>query len=166
MIYKFCPVCGNRLLVKRNKNKGHRLCAACGISWYHNSKPCVGVLILDRNRVLLVKRAISPYKGFWDIPGGFIEAGEYPPVAAIREIKEETGLQIKLIEMLDFFLDTYGPDHESTLNICYIANISGGKAQIGSDAKEMCWFALDSLPRKIAFKWSQRALKQLKRKLR
>jgi 8-oxo-dGTP diphosphatase len=121
----------------------------------------VGVFVLRDKQVLLIKRAIEPYQGYWDIPGGFLEEGEHPEEGAVREIKEETGLVIEPTEILGVFMDEYGPDREATLNICYLAKVTGGEEKAGSDANEMAWFPLDNLPDQIAFNWSEEALERL-----
>jgi ADP-ribose pyrophosphatase YjhB (NUDIX family) len=128
---------------------------------FQNSKPCIGVIILDKDRLLLVRRAIEPFKDYWDIPGGFLEVGEHPEAGAVREVREETGLVIKPTETLGIFMDVYGSKQVSTLNICYIANIIGGQPYVGSDAAEMEWFPVNALPDNIAFQWARDALQLL-----
>ncbi len=139
-------------------------CPACGWVFYNNSAPCVGVVVRrgQAEEVLLVKRAIEPFKGWWDIPGGFLESGEHPAEAARREALEETGLEVEPIEVLDFYMDVYGPDNEPTLNICYLAQVVGGEEQAGSDAEGLGWFPLDALPEKIAFNWEREALEKIR----
>jgi ADP-ribose pyrophosphatase YjhB (NUDIX family) len=78
---------------------------------------------------------------------------------------EETGLEIDPVEVLDFWLDAYGED-ETTLNICYIARVVGGKPAPGSDAVSLRWFPLDDLPDNIAFTWEREALERLRLWLR
>lgn len=140
-------------------------CRECAFVYYNNPRPCVGVLALEENRILLVERGIDPFKGYWDIPGGFMEAGESPETSAIREMCEETGLEVVLCDLLGFYTDTYGPEQIPTLNICYVARVAGGMPSAGSDAVRMEWFALGDLPEKIAFAWEQRALRQLRDRL-
>ena len=163
--YTFCPKCGSLLTVRRVDNKERQACSHCDFILYENSRPCVGVLTLDENRLLLVQRAIEPFKGYWDIPGGFLEAGEHPATGAVREVREETGLLIEPTELLGIFMDVYGPAREPTLNICYIAKPVGGQPQTGSDAAKMHWFSIDALPDDVAFEWANEALDLLKRRL-
>ncbi|MFD9225946.1 NUDIX hydrolase [Streptomyces sp. NPDC060064] len=75
---------------------------------YKNSKPCAGVLIEDTRGVLLIRRAIAPYRGYWDIPGGQCEAGEHPADTAVREALEETGWEIKITELFGVWRDSEG----------------------------------------------------------
>jgi 8-oxo-dGTP diphosphatase len=163
--YLYCPQCGSRLANRTIERRDRASCERCGFVDYENPKPCVGVLVVDAGKVLLVERAAEPFKGYWDIPGGFLDAAEGPAEAARREMLEETGLEIDPVEVLDFWLDAYGED-ETTLNICYIARVVGGKPAPGSDAVNLRWFPLDDLPDNIAFTWEREALERLRLWLR
>jgi len=161
---RFCLQCGTRLTARHTDGRDLLACPACSFVFYNNSLPCVGVLVTDGDSVLLVRRAVEPFKGYWDIPGGFLDSGEHPAEGAKREVLEETGLIIEPTEVLGFFMDVYGPDDEPTLNICYLATVVGGKEKAGSDAAETRWFQLGDLPSKIAFNWEQEALALLARR--
>ena len=100
-------------------------------------------------KVLLVRRAIAPYRGYWDIPGGFLEAGEHPERGALREVREETGLRVELIGLLGVYLDRYGPDR--TLNLYYRARVLGGRERPADDAMALAWFAPGELPARLAY---------------
>jgi ADP-ribose pyrophosphatase YjhB (NUDIX family) len=151
MKYLFCPKCGSPLTSRLIDHHERLVCTWCAFIFYQNSKPCVGALIVNQDKLLLIKRAEDPFKGYWDIPGGFLEAGEHPEAGAIREIHEETGLLIQLENILGIFMDTYGDSGEPVLNIFYTAMVIGGEARAGSDATHLHWFALNALPEQIAF---------------
>jgi len=159
--YRFCMYCGGEVVRKYvvHEGKEREVCNTCERILYHSSKPCVGALIVDEDRVLLVKRKQKPYKGYWDIPGGFLERGEHPENGLFREIREETGLLVRPIELLGIFMDKYGPDADDTLNIHYLAEVIGGEAKAGSDAGELGWFSKENLPKRIAFRNGREALK-------
>jgi ADP-ribose pyrophosphatase YjhB (NUDIX family) len=159
--YTFCPHCGERLALRPIEGRELPACPACPFVFYNNSAPCVGVLVVDCDRVLLVKRAIEPAKGCWDVPGGFLESGEHPEAGAGRELREETGLEIELTALLGFFMAVYGEEAEPVLNICYLARATGGELGPGDDAAEAAWFALDAPPDDIAFTWVREALGML-----
>jgi len=119
---------------------------------FRNSKPCAGALVVNGDRLLLVKRGIQPFKGFWDIPGGFLDEGEHPRDGAIREVKEETNLTISIVEFLGIFMDNYcGEGGGATQNTYYIAEPLEGTLSPGDDAIEAKWFNLKNLPQQIAF---------------
>jgi len=102
----------------------------------------------ERGRVLLARRAQEPFKGRWDIPGGFLEEGEHPLDGARRELREETGLEVELLEFLGAWMDSYGGDStaEATLNLYWTARAVGGEAAPADDVDDLRWFAPDELP--------------------
>lgn len=162
MKYSFCPKCGGRLALQLVDQHEQLVCSQCRFVFYQNSKPCVGVLVIDQGKLLLVQRAIEPFKGYWDIPGGFLEPGEHPEIGAAREIFEETGLHIQLGDLLGIFTDVYETTGDSTLNIFYTATVAGGEARAGSDAAHLHWFGLAALPERIAFKSAHEVLALLR----
>jgi ADP-ribose pyrophosphatase YjhB (NUDIX family) len=109
-------------------------------------------------RLLLVRRAIDPFRGWWDIPGGFCDEPEHPADAARREVREETGLDAEITGFIGMWLDAYpnpgDPEHPvTTLNSYFhaVATGSGSGAVDPSEATELGWFAPDALPAEIAF---------------
>jgi 8-oxo-dGTP diphosphatase len=111
------------------------------------------VLIVHQGRILLAKRTIEPYAGHWDIPGGFLEENEHPEAGAIREAREETGLEVRLAGLFGFYVDRYGDDRETgyCLNIYFVAEVVGGEECTDAESSELRWFAPDELPDEIAF---------------
>jgi ADP-ribose pyrophosphatase YjhB (NUDIX family) len=142
--WKVCPRCGAGLAGEG----GRRTCGACGFVVYASSKPTVGALVVDDGRVLLTRRAFEPFKGYWDLPGGFLEEGEEPLEGLRRELREETGLDVEPDRFLGMWLDRYGGDStaESTLNLYWAASIVGGEPAPADDVSELGWFAADGLP--------------------
>lgn len=164
MNYSYCPKCGQSLATRPVDGHTRLVCAGCGFVFYQNSKPTSSVIVVKQGRVLLVRRGIEPYLGWWDIPGGFLENGEHPEAGAVREVAEETGLQVKPTELLGIYIDTYGPSDEYTLNLCYVAELVGGRPYPASDVTELRWFDLAELPDQVAFTWSMDALVKLRQK--
>jgi len=129
-------------------------CPACGTSHYANAKPCGGALISgDEGRLLLVKRAHDPYDGHWDIPGGFCELREHPRDAAVREAREETGLEVEGSDLIGLWIDDYGGTGIVTLNCYFRCRVVGGAERPEpGEVAELGWFAPDELPLdRIAF---------------
>jgi 8-oxo-dGTP diphosphatase len=126
-------------------------CPACDAQHWRNAKPCAGALIMRDGRLLLVRRSMEPWLGWWDIPGGFCEAEEHPMVAAVREAEEETGVTVEVTGFLGLWLDRYpdpsDPDSVVTLNAYYHA-VAG--SEMGSpdpaETAEIGWFTPDGLP--------------------
>lgn len=128
---------------------GRVTCAACGFTAYANSAPTANALCLDNDgRVLLARRAHEPFRGFWDIPGGFLDEGEHPLDGIRRELKEETGLDVEPLEFVCATTDRYGAGEEAaaTLNLVWTARVVGGDAKPADDVSELRWFAPDEVP--------------------
>ncbi len=131
-------------------------CPACGWIRWRNAKPCAGALVLRNGKALLVRRTIEPFRGYWDIPGGFCEVDEHPAQTAIREVGEETGLSIELTGLLGMWMDDYLGS--TTLNVYYLARPLSRRIRLGDDADGAAWFAPSALPSRIAFANGRRAL--------
>lgn len=108
-----------------------------------------------------MRRALPPRLGQWDCPGGFVDPDEHPEEALRRELREELGVEIGIRRFVGIFMDRYGDDGESTLNIYYEAAIHSGAPAPASDVSELGWFALNSLPEPIAFANNRQALRTL-----
>ncbi|OLB07345.1 MAG: hypothetical protein AUH14_03750 [Candidatus Rokubacteria bacterium 13_2_20CM_69_15_1] len=106
---KFCVECGGRLAVVREEGRTRRRCRRCGWTLYGNPVPAAVALITRGGRLLLTRRARPPYAGTWDLPGGFLEAGERPEACVRRELREELAMGIRQARLVDFALDRYGP---------------------------------------------------------
>lgn len=133
-------------------------CGECHISHWRNPKPCAGALVSHKGKLMLTRRAIEPYRGMWDIPGGYSDFGEHPQQTARREVFEETGLIIEITGLAGMWMDHYGPVEDedlrvSTLNIYFHALLEGDDRQNQdlSEIAEIGWFSPEELPRGIAF---------------
>lgn len=109
----------------------------------------VGAIIVQDDRILLVRRANPPLQGEWSIPGGLVEAGETIEEAVIREVREETGLEIqpmKLVEVFERILrDKDARVQYHFVLIDYLCRVVSGKAQARSDVSESAWVTADEL---------------------
>lgn len=152
--FRFCPACAAPLPPPAGDAQP---CASCGATWWRNSKPCVGAIVVRGGRVLLSRRAGEPRAGEWDLPGGFLGFGEEPKDALARELAEETGARLVRARLVGLAVGEYG--EERTLNLLYACEIDG-EPKAGSDSSELRWWPLDALP-PLAFPHEERALRSL-----
>ena len=111
----------------------------------------VDVVILSNHKVILVKRLNEPYKDHWALPGGFVEYGETVEHAAIREAKEETGLDVKLVALVGVYSNPKRDPRGHVISITFLGTVVGGKLKASTDAKEVKAFNIDKIPEKLAF---------------
>lgn len=112
---------------------------------YKNPALTVDAIIVDDGNIVLVQRLNNPYKDFWALPGGFVEYGEKVEHAAIREAKEETGLNIKLNKLVGVYSDANRDPRGHTVSVVYMASIVGGQLKSDSDAKDVQYFEISEL---------------------
>jgi ADP-ribose pyrophosphatase YjhB (NUDIX family) len=143
--WTYCPRCRTEL-----RGDEQRLeCPECGFVAYASSKATAGALVEDeQGRLLLARRAHEPFKGRWDIPGGFLEEGEHPLDGLRRELLEETGLEVEPVDFLGVWMDRYGGDSTAaaTLNLYWTAVATGGEPRAADDVDELRWFERHALP--------------------
>jgi len=165
----FCFRCAKRLrrVLEAGKTRPVLKCPRCGWIHWNNPAPAASVLVLRRGRVLLVRRALAPSRGLWDVPGGFVEPGETGEQAARREAREELGIAVRLERVVGIYPGVYGVEKRPSLNVYYLARMRGDGSAVraGDDAAAFAWFPLRALPRRMAFKNNREALRQLKRDL-
>ncbi len=103
----------------------------------------VGAIIADSGRVLLVERGHDPLKGIWSLPGGVVEVGEYLKDAIRREVREETGLEVEPVSVVEVFErimpDPKGRTEYHYVLIDYLCRVTGGRLQAESDVSDARW---------------------------
>lgn len=102
----------------------------------------VGAVIVHQQRVLLVQRGTEPARGVWSIPGGLIEVGEMLHEAVIREVREETGLDVEPIELVELLDRIYREGHRVRYHYViadYLCRVTGGTLKAASDADAVRW---------------------------
>jgi 8-oxo-dGTP diphosphatase len=100
----------------------------------------------ERLQVLLVERGIEPYKGRWAFPGGFLKMDETAEEGALRELREETGLERAYIQQFHTFSDPHRDPRERVITIAYYALVKIQEVHGGDDAASARWFPLSEIP--------------------
>lgn len=170
--WRTCPVCAGPL----THAELHVACAACGFVQYENPAATTLALVLDGDRLLLVRRARPPRAGLWDTIGGFVDPGETAEECVRREVREEIGREIRDLVPIGTFASVYGETGRRTLGIAFACGLRdearaatraprGGSASKGEGARATRdgtdvvlsdendaarWFPLDELP-ELAF---------------
>ena len=157
-VIRFCVRCGGALesrLLKATEPE-RLVCPRCGFVHYMDPKVAVGTVITDdQRRIVLVKRAIEPGYGKWVFPGGFIDRGETVEAAALREAREECGLD----DRLDGLLNIYSYPGVAVIVIAYAATAIGGCLRCDDEGLEAKLFDADQIPwADLAFRSTKQAL--------
>ncbi|HVL67365.1 MAG TPA: NUDIX hydrolase [Vicinamibacterales bacterium] len=159
VVYRFCPACAgpleSRLLKKGDPER--LVCTRCGQVLYLDPKVAVGTIIrADDDRIVMVRRAIQPGYGLWVFPGGYVDRGEEVRRAAIREAREEAGLEVELENLVGI----YSYPNASLIVIVYAARAVGGELCADEECLEARLFAPDALPwQELAFQSTSEALR-------
>jgi NADH pyrophosphatase NudC (nudix superfamily) len=149
--YKHCIRCGSTLTDKQTFLQ----CSACGFKQFLGPTPSNGVILEnEKGEILLVKRKGNPKKGWWDIPGGFIDGGESLEHSVQREIREELNIEVQMTGIIGVYEDTYLYQEINIPTILTIvsAKIISGVMQSSDDIAGFQYFSKDAvIKQEIAF---------------
>lgn len=164
--WRYCPSCAGDISFVQAEDGAQpsAKCSECGKSYYAGPRPTASVIAQrDDGKILLVRRAIEPFKGYWDLPGGFVDHDELPESAAVRELTEETGLHGEVTQSVGMYLDYYETTQATTLNHFYLLYVSDiSTAAAASDVAELGWFDMSEIPyAELAFDCVPRVLQEL-----
>jgi ADP-ribose pyrophosphatase YjhB (NUDIX family) len=157
--YRFCPRCGGSL--ERRTLKGTEperpVCARCGFVFYLDPKVAVGTIIQSHSgRIVLVRRAIEPGYGKWVFPGGYVDRGETLTSAAMREAREECGLDVRL----DALVNLYSYAGRAPVIVVYAATATGGTLCIDDESLEVLEWDVAAIPwNDLAFRSTHEGLR-------
>ncbi len=148
--FRFCPNCRTKLT--KDIERVH--CNSCGFTHYFDVAACASSIPVKNGRILIAVRAVEPYKGTYDLIGGFIKGNESAEKAAIRETYEETGLKVRIEKYLGSYPDTYGKNGKYTLGITFIVKIVSGSPKANDDVAKLKWIDIKDIPKlkNIGFK--------------
>ncbi len=144
--FKFCPIC--RYYLRKGQVDGRKrlVCQKCGWIYYGNPLPVAACVAKGREgKILITKRNLEPGINKWALPGGFIESGETPEFACLRELEEETGIKGKIKRLISVYAQKtryYG----SLLVIGYEVNVYKTRLSLNRELKAARFFSRESLP--------------------
>jgi 8-oxo-dGTP diphosphatase len=155
----FCTNCASPLEREVLEGKERQVCRKCGDIFYENPLPAATTIVLNRQReVLLVKREREPSKDMWCFPIGFAEIGESIEDAALRELKEEAGIEGRVVQLIDVASE-YNSFYGDVLVVVFEVEKTGGEEKAGDDASDCRYFPIMNLPR-LAFDSQERAIQK------
>lgn len=146
--YSFCPKCGDKL---NKENKNLLICQKCNYHFYISPKPCNALILEnDTGEILFVKRRDNPQKGYWDLPGGFVDINENVEQSAVREAKEELGIDLKDFHYIGSYCDLYNYNgvQFNTIGFVFTGKIGNQKVEAHDDASEAKYFDPNNIPEK------------------
>jgi ADP-ribose pyrophosphatase YjhB (NUDIX family) len=155
---RFCALCGSEMRIRTvlPDHKRFKVCNRCGFVHFPGPKLVAGCLVIDAGRVLLLRRGIEPQVGKWTFPGGYVDFGETPAQAALRETREEVGMEVELGRTLGVYAD---PVHPIAAVVVYMAKPGIEEASVTDEATEVSFFAPSGIPwEEIAFPTTRAAL--------
>lgn len=143
---RFCPHCGGPISFQEIDGRSRPHCPACRATFYQDPKLAVAVLVHDGRGLVLQRRKIDPGMGKWTFPSGYVERGERVEDAAVREVAEETGLDVKLSGLLGLYSHPGNP----VVLAVYAADAVGGRIVVSEESHEVATFGPEELP-ELAF---------------
>nr|MDA3895508.1 NUDIX hydrolase [Desulfobacteraceae bacterium] len=147
---KYCHFCGDRLTEKFYEGRVRLFCNSCQSPIYENPVPAICLVTIDKQeRLLLVRRSVDPRKGWWCLPGGFMELQETPEEAGLRELAEETGLSGKIDRLLGV-TSNHSTAYDTVMLTGFLIRSYAGDLHAGDDADDARWFAYEDMP-EVAF---------------
>jgi ADP-ribose pyrophosphatase YjhB (NUDIX family) len=154
----YCVHCGSKITRKNLEGKQRDYCQQCNTIFYENPLPVASSIVVNENRqVLLVKRKKDPYRDMWCLPIGFAEVDEEVHSAALRELREEAGVEGEIVRLIDVdTVDNYF--YGSLAIVTYEVRMTGGVVRPGDDASDAGFFKIDEIP-KLAWSSNEKAIR-------
>lgn len=109
----------------------------------------VDTVIIYMGKIVLIRRKNPPFQDHFALPGGFVDVGETVEAAAVREAKEETGLDVEMIKLIGVYSDPARDPRGHTVSVCFLG-VGSGKLKAGSDALYTELFGINEIP-ELAF---------------
>ena len=161
-IFKYCPMCSAPLVEKHILNILRPTCPRCGFILFLAPKLVTVVVVEYKGKILLGKRNMNPARGMWSFFGGYVDRGEKLEEAAIREVKEETNLDVRLDGLLGLYSQNGGPHVLVAYRASIINNDISPLTAQPEEMSELALFSLDEIP-ELAFPFDNQILSDWKK---
>jgi len=144
--YNHCPICGTLLQTGVIEGRKRKYCPKCDFIDYKNPLPVAVAVAVKDKKFLLIKRGLPPRKGMWAPPSGFIEVGETPEEACLRELKEETGASGEIVKLIGVARREDREIYGDMLIVRYLVKVTGGELASGGEVEDARFFDIAELP--------------------
>lgn len=151
--YKYCPNCKTKLQRKPIEKVERFFCPNCDFVFWNNPKPVVSMILIAKNKILMVQRKNQPLKDYWCLPGGYINYEETPEEALTREVKEEIGHEPQIKKLVGVYQIDNDP-RGINIDIIYAGEFKG-EVKLSEEHQNYKFFSSNQLPAKIAYKHRQ-----------
>ncbi len=163
--FRFCPLCGDELIqLASGPDRGRRGCQREHFVHYDNPAVTAFALVERDERYLVLERGQEPYRGCWELPGGFVEAGERPVEAVRREIFEETGLNVQAPSIIGAYTSRYGDDGKWTVDVAFHCQGPPAELTLSAESSGAAWVPIERMP-PLAFAGERSAFEEFKQRL-
>ena len=149
--YRYCPVCSTPLIEGMVDGRVRKHCPGCSFVRYENPLPVVVAVAMKEGKFLLIKRGIAPKKGFWGPPSGFIESGETPEEACLRELEEEAGVSGEIQRLIRVMRREDTEIYGDMLVVSYLVKVVSDEPVAGDEVDEVRYYDASELPGYLAF---------------
>ncbi len=139
---KYCPNCAQPLVMREAFGRVRPVCPSCGFVGFRDPKVAAAVIVDRAGDILLTRRAHDPGRGLWGLPAGYMEWDEPVQDAAVREAREETGLDVGLRRLVG----VYSYPARGVLLVVYAGRIEGGELCASDESEEVAFFPPNALP--------------------
>ncbi|WP_170287442.1 NUDIX hydrolase [Halioglobus maricola] len=167
MMQRYCYECGGPLSLSypEGDERPRETCRRCGWINYVNPKVQVAMVATHQDRILWMQRAEEPRKGYWSLPGGFMEVDESPREAAVREAKEETGIELDPESTELYVVGNIRSINE--VHLLFRAECNSHFTNPGPEAQDAQWFTEENAPwQKLAYGIAEEGLRRFYRDMR
>ena len=139
---RFCYRCASPMEPQSRDGRVRPVCTRCGTVFFLDPKVVAGVITEVDGNVVMIRRNLEPGLGKWAFPAGFVDRGEVIAEAAVREVKEETGLDVEITRLVG----VYSMAGDTNILVVYAGKVVGGELMAGSEAQDVGLYPWESLP--------------------